>query len=42
MKRIEIFFDDLSADKQKEILKTVGTEYQYDAFPVAEVTIFEE
>lgn len=32
---IEIFFDDLTEAKQKEILDTLGDNGNYDVFPIA-------
>lgn len=41
MKRIEIYFDDLTKEKQKEIIDVLGDNGNYDVFPIAEIE-FEE
>lgn len=35
MPTIEIYFDDLTEEKQKEILDTLGDNGNYDLFPLA-------
>lgn len=35
MSTIEIYFDDLTEEKQKEILDTLGDNGNYDLFPLA-------
>lgn len=36
---IEIFFDDLTEAKQKEILGTLGNNGNYDVFPIAVIEV---
>ena len=41
MVKIEIYWDDLIPDKQKEILEQLGDNGNYDVFPIATIE-FEE
>ena len=41
MAKIEIYWDDLIPDKQKEILEQLGDNGNYDVFPIATIE-FEE
>lgn len=42
MKTISIMWDDLTKEKQNEILKTFGDNCNYDVFPIAEIPVDEE
>ncbi len=37
MKTIEIYWQDISEDKQKEILEALGDNGNYDVFPIASI-----
>ena len=37
IKTIEIYWDDLTESKQKEILETLGDNGNYDVFPIATI-----
>jgi hypothetical protein len=39
MDKIEIYFSDLSEDKQKEIIEILGNNGNYDVFPIADIPI---
>ena len=39
---IEIYFGDLTPEKQQEILDALGNNGNYDVFPIAIITIEEE
>lgn len=36
---IQIFWDDLTGEKQQEILNALGDNGNYDVFPIAEIDI---
>ena len=36
---IEIYFQDLKEEKQKEIIEALGDNGNYDVFPIAEIPI---
>jgi len=42
MKEIEIYFDDLTPEKQQEIIDTLGDNGNYDIFPIATIQIEDE
>lgn len=42
MKTIEIYLQDLTAEKQAEILKTLGDNGNYDVFPIATLEFEDE
>lgn len=42
MKTIEIYFDDLTEEKQKEILNKLGDNGNYDVFPIATIEVDDE
>ena len=42
MKTIEIFFDDLTKEKQAEILDTLGDNGNFDVVPIATIEFEEE
>lgn len=39
---IEIFFNDLTKEKQQEILEALGDNGNYDVFPIATIPTYEE
>ena len=39
---IEIYWNDLTADKQQELLNALGANGNYDVFPIATIEIEEE
>jgi len=39
MDKIQIYWKDLTAEKQQEIMDTLGNNCNYDVFPIAEITI---
>ena len=41
MLQIEIYWDDLTPEKQKEILNLLGDNGNYDVFPIATIDIEE-
>ena len=42
MKTIEIYLQDLTAEKQAEILETLGDNGNYDVFPIATLEFEDE
>ena len=36
---IQIFWDDLTSEKQQEILNALGDNGNYDVFPIAEIDV---
>ena len=42
MKTIEIYLQDLTAEKQAEILETLGDNGNYDVFPIATLEFVDE
>ena len=38
---IEIYWDDLTAEKQQELLNALGNNGNYDVFPIATIEIAE-
>lgn len=41
-KIIEIYWDDLTDEKKKEIIETIGDNGNYDVFPIATIEIENE
>ncbi len=41
-KKIEIYFNDLTPEKQKEILDALGDNGNYDVFPIAVIPVGED
>lgn len=41
-KTIEIYWDDLTEEKQKEIIEEIGDNGNYDVFPIATMEFEEE
>ena len=39
---IEVYWNDLTADKQKEITELLGDNHNWDVFPIATIEIGEE
>ncbi len=39
--KIEIYFNDLTPEKQEEILETLGDNGNYDVFPIAVISVGE-
>lgn len=39
---IEVYWKDLTADKQKEIIEQLGDNHNWDVFPIATIEIEEE
>ena len=42
MIQIEIYWNDLTPEKQKEIIETIGDNNNWDVFPIATVDIEED
>lgn len=42
MKTIEIYWQDLTAEKQAEILEMLGENGNYDVFPIATIEVEDE
>ena len=42
MPTIEVYWNDLTADKQKEIIGLLGDNHNWDVFPIATIEIEEE
>ena len=42
MMTIEIYWDDLTKEKQRELLNLLGDNQNWDVFPIAEIEIEEE
>ena len=42
MKQIEIYWNDLNAEKQAEIIREIGDDNNWDVFPMATIDIEED